>query len=119
MELLAALLGIICFIPSNRGRIIRLNSDNFDAVAWLQKSRCPAGIGFRILAVIELYKHIYNVKISTHHIKGVGNTSADSLSRGEVPRWLEKFGNKCNISLNNVINLLKNPLSAWEKSLSV
>ena len=85
-ELLAAMIGIVLFVPACGGCIIRLNSDNANAVSWLQKSRCSAGIGFRMLAVIELYKHMHGVKISTHHIKAVANGSADLLSTGEVPR---------------------------------
>ena len=34
-ELLAAMVGVVCFIPSCSGQIVRLNSDNSDAVAWL------------------------------------------------------------------------------------
>ena len=33
LELLAALIGIICFAPLCRGQIVRLNCDNTDAVA--------------------------------------------------------------------------------------
>ena len=117
LELLAALVGIICFVPHCKGRIIRLNSDNTDAVAWLQKSRCSAGLGFRMLAVIELYKHQFRVKISTRHIKGVANRSADFLSRGKIPAWLKIYGSKCEVDLDKVINLVANPLSAWKNVL--
>ena len=81
----------------------------------MQKSRCPAGIGFRMLSVIELYKQKYGVKISTRYIRGVANISADLLSRGEVPQWLEKFGVEVECDLNEVADLLDNPLAAWKK----
>ena len=117
LELLAAVIAMVCFIPYCNKRIIRLNSDSTDAVAWLEKSRCRAGIGFRMLAVIELYKHKFGVKISTHHIRGVANRSADSLSRGVIPLWLQKFGIKMECNLDHVANLLDNPLPAWRKIL--
>ena len=113
-ELLAAMIGIVLFVPACGGCIIRLNSDNANAVSWLQKSRCSAGIGFRMLAVIELYKHMHGVKITTHHIKGVANGSADLLSRGEVPRWLREFGKKIEVDLTHIVDLLTNPLNAWK-----
>ena len=88
-----------------------------NAVAWLQKSRCAAGVCFRILTVVELYKHKFETKIQPRYISGVANTSADSLSRGRIPRWLDRFGEKCSIDLDKVANLLVNPLPAWRKLL--
>ena len=117
LELLSAMVGVICFIPRCRSQIVKTNCDNMNAVAWLQKSRCAAGIGFRILAVVELYKHKFGTKIQPRYIFGVGNTSADSLSRGRIPRWLDRFGEKCSIDLDKVANLLVNPLPAWRKLL--
>ena len=110
------MVGIVCFIPFCRGQIIRLNSDSSNAVAWLQKSKCPAGIGFRMLAVIELYKRKYGVKISARYIRGVGNKSADFLSRGKIPRWLKNSGCKCDIDLNTMADLLDNPPPAWVRT---
>ena len=86
------MIAIIFFPPLCRGQFVRLNCDNSAAVAWLQRGRCPSGVGFQMLAVTELYKHRHCVKISTRHIKGVANTSADSLSRGKIPVWLKRFG---------------------------
>ena len=117
LELLAAMIGIICFSPRCAGQIVRLNCDNSDAVAQLQKSRCFSDIGFRILSVIELYKHRYRLKVSTHYIKGVGNTSADLLSRGKTPRWLKIYGSKCTLDLHDVADLLVNPIDAWQDVL--
>ena len=118
LELLAALISIVCFSALCRGRIVRLNCDNTNAVSWLKKSRCSAGIGFRMLSVIELYKHKFQVKVSTHHIPGEANISADSLSRGTIPSWLQKYGKKCLIDLDNVADLLMNPLPSWKEVMS-
>ena len=90
LELLAALAGFACFSVFQPNKIIRLNSDNTDVVAWLTKSRCAAGIGFKLLAAIEFYKREYSLKITTRHIMGCRNNSADSLSRGVIPMWLQK-----------------------------
>ena len=117
LELLAAMISVVCFIPQCYSQIVRINCDNTDAVAWLQKSRCRAGIGFRILAVVELYKHKYRAKLLPRHIPGVANTSADLLSRGKIPNWLMKFGRKCSVDLNNVADLLEDPLQAWIDNL--
>ena len=69
-------------------------------------------------AVIELYKYRHRLKVSTHHIKGVGNTSADLLSRGITPSWLQKNGKKCTTKLNDVAYLLATPFTAWREALS-
>ena len=85
LELLAALIGIVCFSPLCQYRLVRLNCDNTDAVAWLNKSRCSAGIGFRILSAVELYKHKFCLKVSTQHIPGIANNSADSCHGVLIP----------------------------------
>ena len=118
LELLAAMVGVVCFSELCRGRIVRMNSDNTNAVTWLQKSRCPAGIGFRMLSVIELYKHKFQIKVSTHYIPGEANISADSLSRGVTPSWLKRFGKKCRVNLDKVADLMMNPLPQWKEVLS-
>ena len=110
LELLAAMIAVICFAPFCQDKCARLNCDNSAAVAWFQRGRCPTGVGFQMLAVTELYKHRHRVKISTLHIKGVANISADSLSRGKIPVWLKSFGKKCRLNLNNVADILRNPL---------
>ena len=81
LELLAALVAVSCFAKVCAQKIVYLYSDNVSAVRWLQKSRCSAGIGFRILAAVELYKYRFRVKISTRHIAGSSNDIVDALSR--------------------------------------
>ena len=67
------------------------------------------------LAVVELYKFRYKTKLSTFHIKGTANISGDFLSRGKIPTWLQKWGFRRQIKLRHVLQLLNNPLPAWEK----
>ena len=68
-----------------------------------------------MLAVVELYKLKYNMKIAAHHIKGTANISADFLSRGKIPSWLEKWGICRQVNLSHILKLLNDPLPAWEK----
>ena len=112
LELFSAMVGVICFIPRCRSQIVGLNCDNMNVVACLQKSRYAAGVGFRILLAVEFYKHKCETKIQPRSISGVANTSADSLSWGRIPKWLDRFGEKCSKGLDKVANLLVNPLPA-------
>ena len=80
----------------------------------VKKGRCKAGIGFRILAAIELLKKKFNLKISPRHIPGSQNTSADALSRRTIPTWLCKHGQRLTIDLDSIFNLVSNQLEAWE-----
>ena len=109
------MIAVASFSPFCADKINRLNCDNSDAVSWLQKSR-SAGIGFRFLTVVELYKHKYRFKISPH-IKGDGNTSADQLSRGVVPKWLQTYGSQCFVNTQSLVYWLSAPLQAWKAVL--
>ena len=117
LELLAALVSIACFAKMCAHRIVYLYSDNVSAVRWLQKSRCSAGIGFRILAAVELYKYRYRVKISTRHIAGSSNYIADALSRGNIPHRLRQSGIECHPDIHFLLDLMHNPLAAWKHVL--
>ena len=117
LELLAATVAIACFAHLCRDQLVRLNCDNTDAVAWLRKSRCSAGVGFRLLAVAEFYKHKYCFKVSTRHIPGVSNTSADMLSRGSVPGWLLRHGHRKIVDIAFLVDIMLNPLTAWSTIL--
>ena len=86
IELIAVLVGFSVFAKHHQNERINLYSDNTDVVGWLQKSRCSAGIGFKLLAAIEYFKRTYFLKISARHIPGRHNNSADSLSRRSVPK---------------------------------
>ena len=113
LELLAALAGFACFSVFQPNKIIRLNSDNTDVVAWLTKSRCSAGIGFKLLAAIEFYKREYSLKITTRHIMGHHNNSADSLSTGLFPIWFQKYGTRVSIDREELYLLTENSILFW------
>ena len=115
IELIAVLVGFSVFAKHHRHERIILYSDNTDVVSWLQKSRCSAGIGFKLLAAIEYFKRTYYMKISARHIPGRHNHSADSLSRGSVPLWLSRGGCRRQVDLSFLYKLIKEPLAFWRQ----
>ena len=115
IELIAVLVGFSVFAKHHQNERIILYSDNTDVVGWLQKSRCSAGIGFKLLAAIEYFKRTYFLKISARHIPGRHNNSADSLSRGSVPRWLNRGGCRRQTDLSFLSQLIEDPLNFWQK----
>ena len=117
LELLAALFAVACFAKECAQKIVYLYSDNVNAVRWLQKSRCSAGIGFRILAAVELYKYRFKVKISARHITGSSNRTADALSRGAIPHRFHQSGIVCHPDINFLLHLMYTPLAAWRDVL--
>ena len=69
------------------------------------------------MAIIELTKLKYNLKVSTFFIKSSSNTSADSLSRGQIPQWLKNRGTELLIDKEKVDRILVDPISCWKKVL--
>ena len=114
-ELLAALFAFHVFSRFTPCSLLRLNSDNTNAVIWLNKGRCSKRLGFLILSAIEFYKAKYGLKVKTAYIKSSHNTSADALSRGRIPYWLKVRGKELKVDLSNIIELINNPLPFWKK----
>ena len=119
IELLAALFGIVVFSDLCQGRLVRLYSDNTDVISWLQRGRCRAGIGFKILSAIELIKRRDCIKLSPKYIKGKCNTTADCLSRGEIPKWLKERGRKLNPDMPRIFEMITRPINAWREMLKM
>ena len=117
--LLSAVLAFAYFAPLSPSSIVRINVDNQNVVAWLRKSRCSNKLGYRLLAVIELLKLKYNLKVSVSYIKSSANTSADMLSRGKIPRWLKTRGTRHNVPLNKFEEMIVNPIAFWKKALAI
>ena len=113
IELLAVLAGFSVFSQNQKNTVVKLYTDNTDVVAWLKKSRCRAGLGFKILAAIEFFKRSHRLKICTRHIPGKHNNTADQLSRGKIPEWLRRYGIRREVNLNDLFRLIKNPLRFW------
>ena len=76
-------------------------------------------LGYRLLAVIELMKQKYNLKVSVFYIKSSANTSADLLSRGTTPKWLKIRGVKLNVRIDVIDKMLLNPIAYWKNALSL
>ena len=66
------MVAIICFAPFCCDQLVRIKCANTDAVGWLRKIRCAAGVGVGLLAVAEFYKHRLSFKMSASHIAGIG-----------------------------------------------
>ena len=98
-ELLACLIAIWCFSDKMAGCAVKLWSDNTSAVQWLQKGRSSNERGNKYLACWELQKYLLKCKVSTGWIPGDKNNTADELSRGSVPEWLQRRGveQKCDL----------------------
>ena len=112
IELIAVLAGFCVFSQSQKNTVVKL----YTVVAWLKKSRCRAGLGFKILSAIEYFKRSYRLKICTRHIPGKHNNTADLLSRGVIPSWLRRYGIRREVNLKDLFRLIKNPLRFWISS---
>ena len=116
-ELLAAVIAFLYFAPKSPSSLVRINCDNQNVVAWLNKGRCSKKLGYRLLAIIELVKLKFNLKVSAVYIKSSSNVSADALSRGKIPRWLEMRGERVSINMQRIDRILLRPISFWKKAL--
>ena len=114
-ELLAALFAFQVFAKHAPNCFIRLNSDNQNTVAWLNKGRCSKKLGFSFLAAAEFYKAKFGLKVKAVYIPSSNNTSADALSRGTTPIWLEQRGIEERINLLELFQLLDDPRKFWCK----
>ena len=112
-ELLAGLVAVFTFRKRIEGRLVNLFSDNSSAVQWLKKSRTSNLVGNTYLACWELIKYISRCKITPEWIPGNHNTTADALSRGTVPNWLEARGRSIYCDLGLLASLTCDPESAW------
>ena len=118
-ELLSAVIAFIIFSPYSPSSWIRINTDNQNVVAWLKRGRCAKKLGYRLLSVIELIKLKYNLKVSVFYIKSSGNVTADSLSRGVIPRWLKQRGIEQIVDMKKFDNILSYPIKFWKKALAL
>ena len=116
-ELLAALVAIFCLKHAISRKIIRLYSDNEPAVQWLKKARTSNKIGNNYLVCWELQKYKLRCKISPEWIPGQSNTSADKLSRGNLPEWLERRGSRKTCRLSKIEYYIANPELSWSSIL--
>ena len=112
-ELLAVLLAFQVFAKAAPKCLVRINSDNKNVVAWLNKGRCSKKSGFLILAAIESIKFNFGLKVKAFYIKSGHNNTADKLSRGQTPPWLVAKGVELKIDVSQIVELINNPLPYW------
>ena len=113
-ELVLALFAFHAFSKIAPTHFIRINSDNTNTVGWLNKGRCSKKLGFLLLSAIAHYKYAGGLKVTAHYIKSAHNTSADLLSRGQMPRWLQQQGVKLRINNYTILKLIGNPAAIWK-----
>ena len=118
IELLAALFAIAVFSNLCARTLVRLNSNNTGVVAWLRKGRCREGLGFKMLSAIELIKRRECIKISAYHVRGKNNSTADHLSRGGVPEWLQRRGRKIDPKIPEIYEMITDPIKSWREMLA-
>ena len=93
-ELLACLFAVFCFGDLIKGRYVKLYTDNENVYYWLLKGRTSSEFGTKYIALWELRKYLLECKISPQWIPSDANTTADALSRGRSPEWLQRRGHK-------------------------
>ena len=113
LELLAALVSILCFGDLVRRKLVRLHIDNDNAYNWIKKSRSSNLLGTRYLALWELIKYKLECKVSPVWIPSDSNRTADTLSRGRVPSWLKRRGIRRRLRRTDVCLLRKCPIKTW------
>ena len=116
IELIAVLVGFSVFAKNYNNQLVTLYSDNTDVVSWLRRGRCRAGIGFKLLAAIEFFKRTYHLTISARHIPGKYNISADTLSRGSIPKWLSRNSCRHPVNVSLLYELINEPLAFWMRA---
>ena len=113
LELLAALVSILCFGDLMRRKLVYLHIDNDNAYNWLRKSRSSNLQGTRYLALWELMKYKLECKVSPFWIPSDANRTADTLSRGTIPSWLKRRGIRRRLSRTDARLLRKCPIKTW------
>ena len=116
-ELFAAVVALFCFRHTIRGRLTILHTDNTNAHDWLMSGRSPHYLGNNYLMAFELIKYVAECKISVCWIPSAANRTADALSRGRVPNWLLRHGERCIVDYKQLKRYLDDPMEMWRKTL--
>ena len=113
-ELLAALVALLCFGSVISGKIVVLYTDNSNVSDWLQAGRSSKLAGLKYLALWELEKFKLGCKISPRWLPGKHNISADQLSRGSTPAWLQREGLRMSCDLDKLVYSWKRVEESWD-----
>ena len=113
MELLAGLIAMLCFGNLIKRKLVRLYIDNDNAYHWLRKSRSSSLEGTKFLALWELWKYKLMCKVSPIWIPSAHNVTADTLSRGRIPTWLQRRGRRRRLTRKHICILRACPIKTW------
>ena len=116
-ELLACVISLVCFEDQVSHRLVNLQTDNQNVYHQLQKGRSSNLIGTKLLALWEYGKYRTESKISPKWLPSKANRSADELSRGRTPRWLQNQGSKRKLTQKHIKILTTNPMQIWLDTL--
>ena len=114
-ELLACLLALFCFGHLFKGKYVKLHTDNDNTYHWLRKGRSVNETGTKFLAIWEFGKYLLECKVSPRWIPSEKNVTADSLSRGTVPEWLQRRGCERIVSQGVKKILSLSPIETWKR----
>ena len=73
----------------------------------------------KYLALWEYAKYRLECKVKPQWIPSKDNVTADSLSRGTVPEWLDRRGQERSLSLQNWRMLKLSPIKTWKKFIKI
>ena len=115
LELLAAYMAVRLFASRYPGHLVVLYTDNSNVVAWLGSRRSPHPVVCTLVSAIESIKYRHTLKLSARFIPSGQNRTADSLSRGVIPRWLQSRGSSLTPDMAGVADAANsnNILDLW------
>ena len=118
MVLLTGLIAILCFGNLIKKKLDRLHIDNNNAYHWLRKSRSSNLEGTKFLALWELWKYKMECKVAPVWIPSEHNVTADTLSRGTIPTWLQRRGVRRRLTRKHIHLLQACPIKTWFNTLN-
>ena len=69
-----------------------------------------------MLSACEFFKAKYGLRVKAFYIESEKNRSADALSRGKTPIWLQNRGRENQVDPVNLIRLINKPLPYWKSA---
>ena len=115
LELLAAYIAVRLFASRYPSHLVVLYTDNSNVVAWLGSRQSPHPVVCTLVSAIESIKYRHTLKLSARFIPSSQNRTADSLSRGVIPRWLQSRGSSLTPDMAGVADAANsnNILDLW------
>ena len=119
LELLAVCVAMHLFANRYPAHLIVLYSDNTNVVSWLGPRRSPHPVVCALVAAIERLKYQHLLKLSVRFIPSGKNRTADLLSRGVVPGWLQLRGSRVHPRMRELANSINrdNLVRLWTTTM--